>query len=193
MNLRKTGNFIAELRKSKGLTQKEIAEKIGVLPKTVSKWETGHGFPDVSLVTKLAEILGATTDAILFGELSKNVRDNGNMKRIRFYVCADCGNIIAQTGNGEMLCCGKKLDILAPKKPDEHHRIQLEEIEDDFYITWEHRMEKEHYIHFIAYVRFDRILLVKLYPEQNGEVRFPKMYGGKIYYYCNKDGLFEYM
>lgn len=193
MNLKKTGTFLAELRKSKGLTQKEIAKKIGVLPKTVSKWETGHGFPDVSSISKLAEILGVTTDAILFGELSKNAGDNGNMKRIKFYVCADCGNIMTQTGNGEMLCCGKKIDILKPKKPDELHKIQIEEIEDEFYITWEHPMKKEHYIHFIAYVRFDRMLLIKLYPEQNGEVRFPKMYGGKIYYYCNKEGLFEYM
>ena len=193
MNLKKTGKFLAELRKSKELTQKEIADQIGVLPKTISKWETGHGFPDVSSVSKLAEILGVSTDSILYGELSKNVGDIGNMKRIKFYVCADCGNMLTETGNGEMVCCGKKLDALKPQSTDELHKIQIEEIEDDFYITWEHPMQKEHYIHFIAYVRFDRMLLVKLYPEQSGEIRFPKMYGGKIYYYCNKDGLFEYI
>lgn len=155
--------------------------------------ETGHGFPDVSSVTKIAEILGVSTDAILFGELCKNTEDVGNMKRINFYVCADCGNILTQTGNGEMVCCGKKLNTLQPQKSDEMHKIQIEKIENDFYITWKHPMKKEHYIHFIAYVRFDRILLIKLYPEQNGEIRFPEMHGGKIYYYCNKDGLFEYI
>lgn len=193
MDLKKTGKLLAELRKSKKLTQKDVAEKIGVLPKTVSKWETGHGFPDVSSVSKLAHILGVSTDAILFGELSKSTRDIGNMKKIKFFVCSECGNILTQTGGGELVCCGKKLDAIKPEKPDEQHRIQIEEIEDDFYITWEHPMKKEHYIHFIAYVRFDRMLLIKLYPEQNGEIRFPKMYGGKIYYYCNKDGLFEHM
>ena len=193
MDLNKTGKLLCYLRKAKGMTQKEVADKLGIVPKTVSKWETGHGFPDVSSVSKLAEVLGVSTDAILFGTLSKNTEDIGNMKKIKFYVCAECGNILTQTGNGEMVCCGKKLSALQCGKTDEKHNIQIEEIEDDYYITWQHPMKKEHYIHFIAYVRFDRVLLIKLYPEQNGEIRFPKMYGGKIYYYCNKDGLFEYI
>ncbi len=192
MDLSKTGRVLAELRKAKGLTQKAVAEKIGVLPKTVSKWETGHGFPDVSSVSKLAEVFGVSTDAILLGEIPKNTRDIGNMKKLKFYVCSECGNVLTQTGNGEIVCCGKKLTAQKACKADEWHKIQIEEIEDDFYITWAHPMQKEHYIHFIAYVRFDRVLLIKLYPEQNGDVRFPKMYGGKIYYYCSSDGLFEH-
>lgn len=48
MNLRKNGKLLCDLRKAKGMTQKEVDDKLGIVPKTVSKWETGHGFPDVS-------------------------------------------------------------------------------------------------------------------------------------------------
>lgn len=54
-------------------------------------------------------------------------------------------------------------------------------------------MTKEHYISFISYVTFDRTLTLKLYPEQDSSARFPRMYGGKLYYYCNKHGLFVSM
>ena len=53
-------------------------------------------------------------------------------------------------------------------------------------------MEKEHYISFVSYVRFDREFTVKLYPEQGGELRFPQMRGGKMYYYCSVHGLFAF-
>ena len=57
MDLNKTGLFIAYRRKQKGLTQKDLSEKIGVTDKAVSRWETGRGFPDVSLLEALAEVL----------------------------------------------------------------------------------------------------------------------------------------
>ena len=53
-------------------------------------------------------------------------------------------------------------------------------------------MSKEHFISFISYVGVDRVLTVRLYPEQDATVRIPKMYGGKILFCCNKHGLFEY-
>ena len=64
----KTGAFIAELRKEKGLTQKEVAEKLGVADKTISKWETGRGLPEVSLMMPLCEVLGITVNELLSGE-----------------------------------------------------------------------------------------------------------------------------
>ena len=91
------------------------------------------------------------------------------------------------------MCCGRKLLPLKAKESDEAHKINIEKIEDDFYITFSHPMTKEHYISFISYVRCDKVFTVKLYPEQSGELRFPQMYGGKMYYYCNKHGLFEYL
>jgi desulfoferrodoxin (superoxide reductase-like protein) len=69
--------------------------------------------------------------------------------------------------------------------------MRVEVIEDDYYITIGHEMNRTHYISFITFIGYDRILLVKLYPEQNAEVRFPKMFGEKIYAYCSEHGLWE--
>ena len=192
MDLNKNGKLLCDLRKSKGLTQKQVADKLGILPKTVSKWETGHGFPDVSTVSALADILGVSEKTILSGEMSQNVEEAGNMKRTRFYVCPDCGSFMQGTGNGQVVCCGRQLEALKAVSTDDEHTVNVSEIEDDYYIEFKHEMTKKHYISFVSYVRFDRVLTIKLYPEQNAEVRFPKMYGGKIYFYCNEHGLFEY-
>ena len=191
MDLSKTGKLIAYLRKEKGFTQKEVADKLNICAKTVSKWETGHGFPDVSLVAKLSDIFGVDVSKLLEGEMPKIKPEVGNVKRTKFYVCEKCGNILTSIGNADIVCCGRKLSSLSPKVPDEAHMLNAEKIEDEYYITFPHPMTKEHYISFVSYVRFDRVLTVKLYPEQSGELRFPIMRGGKIYYYCNNHGLFE--
>ena len=192
MDLNKNGKLLCDLRKSKGMTQKQVAEKLGIMPKTVSKWETGHGFPDVSTVSLLAEILGVSEKTILSGEMSQNMEESGNMKRTKFYVCPHCGSFMQATGSSRVVCCGKQIEPLMAVSVDNEHTLKVSEIEDDFYIEFNHEMTKEHYISFVSYVRFDRVLTVKLYPEQNAEVRFPRMYGGKIYFYCSKHGLFEY-
>ncbi len=192
MDLNKNGKLFCDLRKAKGMTQKEVADKLGVVPKTVSKWETGHGFPDVSTVSALANILGVSEKTILSGDLEQNLESANNMKRTKFYVCPCCGSVMQGTGNSQVVCCGKQLEALKAVSADDEHAINISEIEDDFYIEFNHEMTKEHYISFVSYVRFDRVLTVKLYPEQDSAVRFPKMYGGKIYFYCSKHGLFEY-
>ena len=68
MDTRKTGTFICILRKQRGLTQSQLAERIGVTDKAVSRWETGKGFPDVSLLQPLAEALGTSVTELLAGE-----------------------------------------------------------------------------------------------------------------------------
>ena len=191
MNLSKNGKLLCDLRKAKGMTQKEVADILGIVPKTVSKWETGHGFPDVSTLSALADILGVSEKTILSGDLKQNLEEAGNMKRTKFYVCPDCGCFMQGVGNCSIICCGKQARALKINKPDDEHTIKVSEIEDDFYIEFNHEMTKEHYIGFVAYVRLDRVLTVRLYPEQDATVRFPKMYGGKLYYYCNTHGLFE--
>ena len=113
------------------------------------------------------------------------------MKNTKFYVCEKCGNIITSIGDAEIKCCGEVLANLIPNEPNEKHKVNIEKIEDEYYITFPHPMTKEHYISFFSYVRFDRVLTIKLYPEQDGELRFPQMRGGKLYYYCNTHGLFE--
>lgn len=191
MNLSKNGELLCNLRKSKGMTQKQVAEKLGVLPKTVSKWETGHGFPDTSLLAELAQILGVGVDTLLAGALSRNPEEVGNFRKIRFYVCPHCGSFMNGVGECQISCCGKQLEPLEAKPADPGHNITIGEVENDYYITFEHEMSKEHYISFIAYAACDRVLTVRLYPEQDSSARFPRLYGGKFYYYCSEHGLFE--
>lgn len=193
MDCEKVGNLIYKLRKEKNMTQKQVAELLNISDKTVSKWERGLGCPDVSILTELSKIFDINIEKILLGDLKPNDLDGGNMKRIKFYVCSNCGNIITTTGEGEISCCGRKLKSEVSKTIDNNHEITVEEIENDYYITINHEMTKEHYISFVAYVTYDRVLLIKLYPEQSPAVRFPKLCGklerGKFYIYCNKHGL----
>ena len=146
----------------------------------------------VSTVSALADILGVSEKTILSGDLEQNLESANNMKRTKFYVCPCCGSFMQGTGNGQVVCCGKQLEALKAVSADDEHITNISEIEDDLYIEFNHEMTKEHYISFVSYVRFDRVLTIKLYPEQDCTVRFPKMYGGKIYFYCSKHGLFEY-
>lgn len=177
------------LRKENKMTQKQLADAMNISDKTISKWERGLGCPDVSLLHELSEILSVNIERILLGDLEPNDVDGGNMKKVKFYVCSNCGNTLTATGEAEVSCCGRKLAPLIPKRADEMHGLMVEEIENDFYITIAHEMNKTHYISFIAYVTCESVLFIKLYPEQNGEARFPKMYGGKIYFCCNQHGL----
>ena len=189
MDCKKVGILIHGLRKEKKLTQKQLADAMNISDKTISKWERGLGCPDVSLLHELSDVLNVNIEKILLGDLDPNNADGGNMKKIKFYVCPTCGNIIIYTGEAELSCCGRKLIPLIAKPSDKDHHLQVETIEDDYYITFLHEMSKEHYINFIAYVACDRIFMVRLYPEQSGEVRFPKLYGGKLYFGCNQHGL----
>lgn len=191
MDLIKNGKLLSDLRKSKGLTQKQVAEVLGVVPKTVSKWETGKGFPDVSTVPALADILGVTERALLSGCLPQNAKDVGNLRKTKFYICPYCGSILYGVGECQIICCGKPLAPSEPKEADVEHSIKISEVENDFYIEFTHPMTKEHFINFVTYVGVDRVLTVRLYPEQASTVRFSRMYWGKLYYYCNKHGLFE--
>ena len=193
MNPEKIGSLIFQLRKEKNLTQKQLGEKLGLSDKTISKWERGLGCPDISLLRDISKIFNVNIEKILLGDLQENDINGGNMKRIKFYVCPNCGNVINSTGDGDFSCCGRKLEALVPKVIDENHSINIEEVENDYYIEINHEMTKEHFISFVAYVTYDRVLLIKLYPEQSPTVRFPRLCGkferGKFYMYCNQHGL----
>jgi len=80
MDLNKTGLFISALRKQNGFTQKELAEKIGVTDKAVSRWETGKGFPDVSILKSLAEVLNVSITVIVNGEkaIPENIEEKSD-------------------------------------------------------------------------------------------------------------------
>lgn len=173
------------------MTQKGLADAMNISDRTISKWERGIGCPDVSLLHELSNILGINIEKILLGDLTPNMVNSGNIRKIRFYVCPICNNILFSTGETEMYCCGRKIAPLLLQEAILGHETVVEDIENDRYIKFTHEMTKEHYLSFIAYVSFDRILLIKLYPEQTAEVRFTKMHDGQIYFYCNKHRLMK--
>ena len=190
MNNYVTGSAIRLLREKKGYTQKQLAERLMVSDKAVSKWESGRGLPDISLIEPLAKTLGISVAELLSGECIQNTNRHGNMNKSRFYVCPVCGNVIFAAGEGAFSCCGVQLPLLEREEDDPEHQITTERIEDDLFVSVSHPMEKTHYISFFAYVSADRVQLVKLYPEQNAEARFPARGRGTLYAYCNHHGLF---
>lgn len=191
MNTYVTGTTIRQLRESRRLTQAELAEKLGVSSKTVSKWETAKGLPDISLLQPLAQALGISVIELMSGEKILNKNVSANMLRSKFYVCPICGNAIHTLGNTVVSCCGVTLPALEAEEADDDHAVTVEEVEDEQFITVHHPMTKEHYISFVAYVTSDRIQLVKLYPEGNAQTRLQLRGMGFLYYYCNRHGLFR--
>ncbi len=190
MDCAKTGKLIKRLRLSSGMTQAQLAHALNISDKTVSKWERGLGCPDVSLLGELSECLGVNIERLLCGDLNINDIDGGNMKNIKFYVCPDCGSVVTSMGGAEVSCCGRKLSALEAKPEQGTHSLEVQNSDGEFYVTFTHEMTKTHFITFVASVAYDRVTLVRLYPEQSGELRIPNTHGGKLYFYCNKHGLF---
>jgi transcriptional regulator with XRE-family HTH domain/desulfoferrodoxin (superoxide reductase-like protein) len=189
MNSYVTGTTIKKLREAKGITQNELAEKIGVTSKAVSKWETSKGLPDITLIEPLSKILGISVVELMSGDTIINKNTSSNMLLSKFYVCPVCGNIIHTTGESLISCCGIVLPSLDAEEIDESHRVIIENVEDEKFISVNHEMSKSHYISFIAYVTSDKINLVKFYPESNAETRMQFRGRGYLYLYCNKHGL----
>lgn len=186
-----TGATIRELRECKNMTQAQLADKIGVSPKTVSKWETAKGLPDISLLDGLAAALEVSVMELLSGNRVENRNFSGNLLRSRFYCCPVCGNILHAMGDAMISCCGVALPPLEAEEVDEAHKITLQPMEDERFVTVDHEMTKRHYLSFLAYVTTDRAQLVKLYPEGNAECRLNIRGRGVLYLYCNRHGLMK--
>lgn len=186
-----TGTLIKELREKQNMTQKQLAEKLNVSDKTISKWENNRGLPDISIIDSLAKTLCVSVAELFTGELYTNTNRSGNMKKAVFYVCPLCGNIIAAAGQGSFSCCGISLPPLEAESCDDAHHINIEVIDDEYYISSDHPMTKEHYISFIAFAAGDRVDIVKLYPQQDVSARFRKSGHGIFYMYCNRHGLYR--
>lgn len=186
-----TGAAIKRLREKKKLTQSELADKIGVTAKAVSKWETARGLPDISFIEPLAAALGVSVAELMSGEAVINANVSANMLRSKLYVCPVCGNVVRTVGEAVVSCCGVSLPALEAEEADNAHEIKIERIEHEYYVSIDHEMTKNHYISFIAYVTSDRFEFVKLYPEGNAETRFAIRGHGFIYIYCNRHGLMK--
>ena len=182
---------IKRLREERGLTQRQLADALGVTDKAVSKWESGRGLPDITLVEPLARELGVSVAELLAGDVRANANRAGNMLRSVFYVCPICGNVVHAMGEGSFSCCGSALLPLEAEEPDEGHAFTIGRVEDDWYVTLDHPMTKDHYVSFVAYATSGAMHIQKLYPEQQVEPRFHMAGSGCIYLYCNKHGLFK--
>ena len=191
MNQYVTGTIIKNLREKHQLTQAELAAKLNLSDKTISKWETGKGYPDISLLEPLAKVFDVSVTELISGYSVANVNVSSNMLRSKFYVCPVCGNIIHSMGEAVIHCHGVLLTPCQAEETDENHMIFIEQVEDEYYIRIDHDMTKQHYISFVAALSSDHIQMIKLYPEGNAETRVKIRGVKKILFYCNRDGLFS--
>lgn len=191
MNNYITGATIKQLRETRGLTQSQLAEKIGVSAKAVSKWETAKGLPDITLIEPLSRALGVCVMELMSGDTVTNKNVSSNILRSKFYVCPVCGNVIRTTGNAVISCCGITLPALEAEETDGEHKINIEKVEDEYFLTVKHEMTKTHFISFIAHLTSDKVNFVKFYPEGNAETRLGLRGKGYLYIYCNKHGLLK--
>ena len=186
-----TGAIIKQLREEKGMTQAELAEKLSVSDKAVSRWETGRGYPDITLIEPLASALGVSVSELFSGASVTNRNRAFNMLRAKFYVCPVCGNVLFASGEAVISCCGITLTPLETEEADAAHTPIIEKIEDEYYVTLPHEMSKEHYISFIAAMTDAGVQIMKLYPEGSAEAYFKRSRVRHLYWYCNRDGMFR--
>ncbi|MGN0384511.1 MAG: helix-turn-helix domain-containing protein [Lachnospiraceae bacterium] len=191
MNQYVTGAVIRQLREQNKMTQAQFAEKLGVSDKTISKWECGKGYPDITLLEPIASAFSISVAELISGNPVSNANISANMLKTKFYVCPICGNVIHSIGEAVVSCHGVCLTEEEPEPSDENHMIFIERIEDEYYVRIDHEMTKKHYISFIAAKGSDRLQMVKLYPEGNCEARFKINGVREIFFYCNRDGLFS--
>ena len=191
MNQYITGSIIKKLREDKKITQQQLADKLGVSDKTISKWETGKGYPDITLLEPIASELGISVIELMAGESVSNTNKSFNMMKVKFYVCPVCGNIICSSGSAVISCCGIVLPELEIENDVKNHEIIVEKIEDEYYVKISHEMTKQHYISFIAAVYDNSTHLIKLYPESSAEARFKLSRVKYFLFYCNHHGLFK--
>ena len=171
MNAYLTGAVIRELREKNHLTQAQLAEKLNISDKTISKWETAKGYPDITLLKPIASVFGVSMMELLSGKTITNVNVSANMLRSKFYVCPVCGNVIHSIGEIAVSCHGVQLMPESAEPANENHEILIERTEDEYYVRVEHAMTKNHYISFIAAPSTDGFQMVKLYPEGAAEAR----------------------
>lgn len=191
MNQYVTGAVIKELREKNKMTQRELAEKLGVSDKSVSKWENSRGFPDITLLEPIANVFRISVTELISGNTIHNANISANMLRSKFYVCPICGNVIHSMGEAAIHCHGIQLMPLEAESTDEQHMIFIERSWDEYYVRIDHSMTKRHFISFVAAASSDEMQMVKLYPEWNAEARFKIRRVRRIFFYCNRDGLFS--
>ena len=189
MDSQRIGRAIREARESRGMTQNELGERIGVGGKAVSKWENGKGLPDISLLESLGGQLGLSVTELLSASPVSNRNRGGNMLRSRFYLCPVCGNVLHSMGESMVSCCGIVLPPMEAESVDAQHAVEIRQVEDEHFVCIRHEMTKQHYISFVAFLTSDRMQFVKLYPEGEAQTRLQLRGRGWLYLCCNRHGL----
>lgn len=196
MNQYITGNTIKSLREKQKMTQAELAQLLCVSDKTISKWETGRGYPDICFLEPLAKTLKVSIIELLSGNKITNQNTSVNLKKSCFYTCPICGNVIFSLGDALVSCCGIQLLPLEAELPTDdfldQHKITIQNVEDEFFVTLDHPMTKTHHISWISCVGPDSVEIKKLYPEQNPQARFSHRGYSQFFVYCNNHGLFRF-
>lgn len=186
-----TGAMIKRLREGRGMTQGDLACRMDVSDKAVSRWECGRGYPDITLLEPLALALGVSVAELFAGSDVSNGNRASNVSRSKLYVCPVCGNVLCAMGEAVVSCCGISLMPLEAERAEGDHAIKTELVEDELYVSLAHPASKDHHISFIAAVSPDRVQLVKLYPESDVAARFRRAGVRDVYAYCNHHGLFR--
>lgn len=190
MNQYVTGAIIKELREKNQLTQLQLAEKLGVSDKTISKWETSKGLPDITLLMPLAQALKVSLIELVCGYEINNNNISANFNKGAWYVCPICGNVIHAMGEAVVSCCGVTLPIIENEEASEDHKLIVTRDVNEYVVSIDHPMTKEHYICFLAYTTDNGIEVAKLYPESEAIARFTIKGHGLIHAYCNHHGKF---
>lgn len=190
MNPEKTGSIIKAARIKKRWTQKQLADAISVTDKAVCKWETGHGCPDITLLSQLSKVLEIDIQSILRGEFVKSPDIAGNMNRVKFYRCPTCGNLVTSVKEIEISCCGNKLIAVEARQSDEKKYVPIiSEFDGQFSVKFDHPMTKDDFIANVIAVQYDKILVINLFAEQEAIVTLPQIGGLRLYLITSKDGL----
>jgi len=185
-----TGATIKGLREKRGLTQAQLAELLSVSDKAVSKWETGAGYPDITLLEPISSALSVSVAELLAGSAVENANVSANMLKSRFYACPVCVNSIHAMGEAHISCHGIPLPPLSAEPVDERHAVHASCEGDELFVQVDHAMDKQHHIVFLAAVSPDCVQIARLYPEGPAQAYFKRSGVRDVYVYCNRDGLY---
>ena len=184
---------IARLRKERGMTQAQLAERVYVTRQAVSRWETGESEPGVDMRKLLAGVFGVSS-AQLFESDGCDVQNRNqaaNAVKSVFYVCPACGNIVWSMGEIGCTCCGNPLQPLSAAQAHGEHEASIEISDGCQVVRLEHPMSKDHHIRFIACVVDDLVRIKRLYPEQDATASFFMQGPSMLFAFCSEHGLFR--
>ena len=190
MNAEQIGALLQTLRTGAGYTQRQVAQALCVTEQAVSKWERGKGCPDLALMPALADFYGVDLRALLAGRLQASAQ-GGNMRDLKFYICPQCGNLAVQLGSAELSCCGRPLAAQQPQPARAEHLPAISQVEDEWYLEFDHPMTKQHHLAFVVQVGYDHYRFTRLYPEQQAALRLPKLARCTLYVGCSEGGVYK--